>query len=225
MYKNKKSTNPRFLLFFVKERMSSISMVKKTAFGFTLIETVVTVGIFALVMLTITSSVLYFYRVNANAIEQAFAINSSRRGIEFTVRDIREITYADNGAYPVMSIGSTTLSFYSDIDRDSSVELVRYFLNGDILQKGVTKATGDPAVYNTLNEVVSVISTDVRNVPNAIPIFRYFDNTGTEVTNFTKVTDVAFVNITLIININPSRLPEDFTLQSSATLRNLKINL
>ncbi len=202
-----------------------VGVVKKTISGFTLIETVVVVGIFTVVMLTITSSVLYFYRVNSNAIEQAFAINSSRKGVESTVRDIREITYADNGAYPVVSIGSTTISFYSDIDRDSSVELIRYFLNGDILQKGVTNATGDPAVYDTLGEVVSDISTDVRNVPNAIPIFRYFDNTGAEITNFTKVTDVAFVNITLIININPSRLPEDFTLRSSATLRNLKVNL
>jgi prepilin-type N-terminal cleavage/methylation domain-containing protein len=199
--------------------------IQNSANGFTIIETLAVISIFAIIMVAIVSSVQYFYRSNTNAVEQAFAINSARKGIEFMVRDIREAIYSDEGSYPVISINPNTFYFYSDIDRDNSIERVRYFAEGTDIKKGVTDSTGDPPLYVDANENVSVISDSVRNLSQGIPVFTYFDSQGSEITDIASTTDVVFVKVNLIVNINPNRLPNEFTLRSSATLRNLKISL
>lgn len=193
--------------------------------GFTIIETLVVIGVFTLVMLAISSSILYFYKSNTITLEQAFAINSARKGIEFMTRDIREIIYSDEGAYPIISIGANSFYFYSDIDRDNSIERVRYFMDGTDLKKGLTEAVGDPPKYLDGNEVISAISDSARNIEQGISVFKYFDEQGNEIVDYDKISDVAFVKVNLVVNINANRLPDEFTLRSSATLRNLKINL
>jgi hypothetical protein len=62
----------------------------------------------------------------------------------------------------------------------------------------------------------------VRNVTQTEPVFRYYDTAGNEMTDLSRVTDITFIVIRLVVNINPNRLPNDFVLQSSASLRNLK---
>jgi Tfp pilus assembly protein PilW len=193
--------------------------------GFSLIEVIVLITVFTFAMGAVVTSVLYFYRSNQHTIEQAFAVDSARRGIEFMVRDIREAAYSDAGDYPVISISEDEFSFFSDIDRDNSIERVRYFIDGVNLRKGVTNATGDPLVYDDVNEVLSIVSDNVRNVAQGISTFVYFDDQGVVITDFNNITDVAFVRVNVVVNINPDRLPNEFTLRSSATLRNLKTNL
>lgn len=190
-----------------------------------MIETMVVIGVFALVMIAVSSLILYFYRSNTITLEQAFAINSARKGIEFMVRDIREMVYSDEGAYPIININGNSFYFYSDIDRDNSVERVRYFMQNTDLKKGLTEAVGDPPKYLDSNETISTVSDSVRNIEQGINVFKYFDNQGVEITDYAKISDVAFVKINLIVNINTNRLPDEFTLRSSATLRNLKTNL
>lgn len=200
-------------------------MQKHRVKGFTVIEMIIVIAMFSMVMLAIASSVVFFYRSNASALEQAFAVEHAQKGINVLVRDIRETIYSDEGSYPVISIATSSFSFYSDIDRDASVELTRYFIDGEELFKGTINATSGSPVYDPANEIIVSVSDDVRNWAQDTSVFRYFDDTGTEILNFTNVTDVAFVEVTLIVNINPSRAPNEFTLRSSATLRNLKTNL
>lgn len=199
--------------------------IKNSANGFTVIETLVVIGVFTLIMVAISSSILYFYKSNTVTLEQAYAINSARKGIEFMTRDIREMIYSDEGAYPIISIDANSFYFYSDIDRDDSVERVRYFLDGTDLKKGLTEASGDPPEYLDANESISVISDSVRNIEQGISVFKYFDPQAAEITDYSNINDVAFVKINLVVNVNPGRMPDEFTLRSSATLRNLKTNL
>lgn len=196
--------------------------MKKNLRGMTMIETIVTIGVFSMVMIAITNSVLYFYRANETAIEQSYQIDSARRGVGLMVRDLRETTYAENGAFPLSSIGSTSLTFYSDTDRDSAVERIRYSLSGIILSRAVTEPVGDPPVY-TSAAATSSVSLYVRNEDEGVPIFRYFDANGTELTDYAHdIADVVSVKVDLVVNVLPLRAPEEFTLRSSATLRNLR---
>ncbi len=190
--------------------------------GFTLVETVVTVAIFTLAMTLIIVSLLVFYRSNTYVMEQSFAINNARKGVEFMVEDIREAAFSESGSYPVISAASTTISFYSDIDTDNETEQVRYFLNGTNLEKGVIGPTGNPALYNPINEEIQTVSQEVRNGALGIDIFEYYDSTGALVADLNQITDIAYIRVNLVINVNPVRLPNDFTLRSSVTLRNLK---
>jgi len=193
--------------------------------GFTLIETLVVITVFTMIIGGLIASIKIFYRSNTFTLEQTFAVNNARKGTEFFVRDIREATFGDDGGFPVIAISSSSLSFYSDVDRDNSVERIRYSINGELLEKGITQPSGSPPIYNLNTEATSTVAEHVRNWEDDVTVFRYYDDTGTEITNFTNVIDVAFITMNLIVNINPIRLPNEFTLRSSATLRNLKTNL
>jgi len=187
--------------------------------GLTIIETIVYIGVFAVVMGAVSGVIIYLYRTNAYTIQQSYAINSARKGVEIITREIIEATYSDTGAYPVVSAAEQSFVFYSDIDKDNKIEKIRYFLDGYNFKKGETESTGNPLVYEDVNEKVIVISEDVRNGADAI--FNYYNASSTEVTDLGQLADIRLVRINLIVNIDPERPPEEFTLRSSSQIRNL----
>ncbi|NTV22736.1 MAG: hypothetical protein HGB03_04250 [Candidatus Yonathbacteria bacterium] len=192
--------------------------------GLSIVETIVTVAAATVVLIGLISFVLSLYRTNIYAVEQSFAINSARRGIERMVRDMREATYSDEGAFPIIFASPYEFYFYSDVDRDDNVERVRFYIENGLLKRAQTKAVGIPPTYPGNADTTSLVSDHVRNVVNTIPMFRYYDTAGNEVSNLSHVTDIAFVVVHMIVDINPYRLPNDFVLQSSASLRNLSEN-
>ena len=187
----------------------------------TLIETVVWIAITLSAMLAITTSVQYFYRTNAYTVEQAAAITSAQRGIESMVKTIREAAYASDGAYPIISLATSSISFYADIDDDPFIERLRFFIQGGALYRGVIDPSGDPPVY-TNPEVISEISEYVRNNAQNVDAFQYYDLDGNLMTDFSDILEVRFVETTVVVNINPNRMPNQFTLRSTAALRNLR---
>lgn len=194
----------------------------RTQHGLSLVETVVVTAIFTLIIVALFGSVQLFYRGNSYTLEQALAVNSARKGVEFLVRDLREATLSDEGNYPIIKMGSTTLQFYSDIDDDMSVERVRYTFIDGTLYKAVTQPSGTPPTYLNADEATSTIAEYVRNEEDGIMLFEYFTNEGEAITDYSDVADVVFIRVNLVVNVNPQRLPNEFTLRSSATLRNLK---
>lgn len=187
--------------------------------GFTIIEMLVYIAIFTFAMGAVSGLLIYFYRSNTYVLQKSYAINSARKGIETMSREIREATYSDVGAYPVIEAQSQSFSFYSDIDRDENVEKVRYFLDGTNFKKGETKASGQPLVYDEADEVISIISDNVRN--GAESIFTYYNASSTEVADLGEIADIKLIKTTLIVDVNPVKAPENFTLTTSAQIRNL----
>jgi len=186
----------------------------------TLIEALVWVSIFTMAMLALTTSVLYFYRTSDYAIEATSATASAQRGVDLLVRTIREASYASDGAYPVVSIATSSFIFYADIDSDSAIEQVHYYLSGTSLTKGIVDPTGDPPSYSA-SEATSTVSEYVHNADEGASLFTYYDASGSEVTDYTKIGDVRFVTVNLLVDVNPIRSPTIITLRSSAALRNL----
>ncbi|NTV44393.1 MAG: hypothetical protein HGA67_01705 [Candidatus Yonathbacteria bacterium] len=196
--------------------------VLATTRGLTLVETLVAIAAGTATIIALSGFVLSFYRTNTYAIEQSFAVNSARRGIERMVRDMRETTYSDEGAFPIITASPYTLYFYSDVDRDTNVERIRFYLENGLLKKEQTKSVGDPPTYTGGTTVTTVVSDYVRNSALSVPLFKYYNAAGVEITNPSNIRDVVFVTVNVVVNINPLRLPSDFSLRSSATLRNLK---
>lgn len=188
--------------------------------GFTLIETVIAISLSALVMVAVFGFVYYFYRTSGYNLSQIAAVNSARKGMETMIREIREATYSDEGAYPIKQAQNQSFTFYSDIDKDMNVERVRYFLENNILKKGVLKATGDPPKYQEEDEEIRILSRDVRNGGEAV--FKYYDKDNNLVADLGKYTDIRLIEIKLVVNTDPNRPPGEFTLKSNAQLRNLK---
>ena len=193
--------------------------------GMSLVETLVAVSLFTLVILAIANTIESFYRFNAYTIAQSYQVNQARRGVDFMVRDIREMTFADNGTFPLVTMNPNAISFYSDIDRDDSVELVAYELSSTTLYKYVYDATGSPPVYSTSTpDQTFIISEYVQNDLQSIDMLRYYDANGVE-TSTSSVTDIRYIDVRVIVNIDPIRDPGEFMLRASASLRNLTENL
>jgi len=191
--------------------------------GFTLVEAIVVTTLFSVLTIVLLESIVRFYSINSYTIAQAAEVDSARRGLELIIRDIREMTFADNGTFPLALMGTSTIGFYSDIDRDNSVEYVRYALLGTTLRKYVYNATGTPLTYSTTTpDETIIVSDNVRNIAQATSTFRFYDDTHKLATATTTVTDIRYVAVQLIVNVDPTRTPGEFTIRSSAAPRNLK---
>lgn len=189
--------------------------------GMTLIEMLVSITIFVLAMVAITSSIRMFYRTNTYAVEQSSAVSSAQRGIESMVKTFRESAYSSNGAYPVLAIGPNDVTVYADVDTDPFVERVRYYISGTSLMRELTDPAGDPLVYGA-SQVTSVVSETVRNIEQGVTSFRYFDEAGVEIVDYSRIADVRFIEMSIVVNVDPNRLPNQLILRSTAALRNLK---
>lgn len=123
--------------------------------GFTLIETLVAIGVFSLVIAATMGFIIISYQTYGFSWQQSVAINEARKGIETMVKEIREANTSDDGSYPIELAMDKEFVFYSDIDKDGEVERVRYFLgttnSGSLSQDCVTFVDGGSCVVSFSN--------------------------------------------------------------------------
>ena len=195
--------------------------------GMTLVEVIIYTAVFGLVMLAVGNGVALLYKSNAYTIAQAYQVQYARRGVQAMVRDIREMTFADDGTFPLARMEDNLIGFYSDIDRDDSVEYVEYELEASTqLTKRIYNATGSPVTYNTVTaDETLILSEYAQNLIMGTSTFSYYDTNGNLATSTTGVTDIRYVQVRPIINVDPIRSPGQFELRSSAALRNVMDNL
>lgn len=202
---------------------------KQTQRGFSLPELILAVGMISIVMTSMYFFIQQGFTLQRYSYEQSRAIGEARRGVETMIREIREIQTADNGAFPIVHADDNEFAFYADIDKDYANERVRYFLDGTVLKKGTIEPRNNPSGYFQADEVVTVLSQHIHN--ESIPAFRYFDGSWPNGTSTDPLltpagpTEVKFVSLTLVINVDPDLPPANFTLTSDVTIRNLKDNL
>src|SRR3989344_2187611 len=192
----------------------------ETTRGMTFIEVLVWISVFTIAMLAIVSTLLSFYKTNTYTIEQADAVTYAQRALEQIVRTIREGAYSSQGAFPIVSLAENDFVFYADVDSDALIERVHYYISGTNLMRGILDPTGDPPDYVGV-ETTSIIAEYVRNTAQGISLFRYYDEIGSEITNYANWTAVRFVTVNLAVNVNVAALPNQLTLSSSAAIRNL----
>lgn len=193
----------------------------------TLAETLVSVALFTILMLVVTNGIQRMYTYNAYTFAQAYQVQNARLGMQALIRDVREMTFADNGTFPLAVMDEHEIGFYSDIDRDNSVEYVTFGYGATTtIVKSIYNATGSPPTYDTSTpDEVITLSRYVQNNLQATSTFYYYDASGTQVTNPFNLTDVRYIESQIIVNIDPIRDPGQFMLRSSAALRNVKENL
>ena len=198
--------------------------------GLSLVEILVTLGIFLFVIVLVWLFIKQSYNVQSFAFGQTTAITEAQRGVETLVKEAREALPGDTGAYSLVKADDFEFIFYADYDRDAAVERVRYYLAGSDFTKAVTEASGNPLQYLPGNEAATVISKYVRNEANE-PVFTYYDGnySGQEsdlaLTTPANPLELKLVHINLKINVEPDKAPVDYTLESDAQIRNLKDNL
>jgi prepilin-type N-terminal cleavage/methylation domain-containing protein len=196
--------------------------------GFTLVETLITLGIAVLLGVVLNALFANVFKLHRTVSEDLLANGNARRAIKTMTSELRTASPSNLGAYNLEKTGTSSLIFFSNIDTDSYVERVRYYVEGSNLKKGVIKPTGNPLSYVSGNETVTTLVERVVN-SSSTPLFQYYNRayTGTSspLSSTSSVSEVRLVKTELRIaqhGTNTST-PEIYTTQ--VNLRNLKDNL
>lgn len=170
----------------------------------------------------LSGMIQFFYQKNAFLLEQTAALDNARRTILDAIHSIREASYGNDGTYPISAAATSSMTFFSDLDNDGSVERVRYYLSNETFYRGVTDSAGFPPSYAGRPEATTTVAFHVRN-SSSTPIFTYYNNAGVPLSaTSTNVAAVSAVTISIWIDLNPNRAPNTFNLSETATLRNLR---
>ena len=195
--------------------------------GMTLIEMIIVTSMFSILMIALGHTTSNLYKANAYNIAQSGEVFNARRGVQSLSRDMREMTFADDGTFPLARMEEHIIGFYSDIDRDNSVEYVEYELSTTtIFIKRIYNATGTPVVYDTsVADETYTLSEYVQNIVDGNRTFFYYDTNGEISTATSSVTDIRYVSAELSVNVDPLRSSGQFKLRASAALRNVIDNI
>jgi len=197
-----------------------VYLEKKTK-GMTLIEVIVTLAILVASMGIFTLLFLRSWEMHKFSFSVAEMQVKSTQALGGMVDTIRNARQADNGAFLLASVDDNELVFYADVDTDSDVERVRYSLSGNIITQEVRNPTGDiPPQYPSGYEMASTVLSDVRNTGSE-PLFRFYDNTNTELTGNFSVNDVTMVSVYTHFDEDENNPPDSMEIQSFASIRNL----
>jgi len=131
--------------------------------GFTLIESLVTIVVIALLMGATAGFIVISYKTYGYTWHQSLAIGDAQRGIDIMVREIREAQYGDDGSFPIEKAEDKEFIFYSDIDKDGATERVRYFLgtvgSSSQVKECVTYSDGGSCVVNFSNFLTGTLTS------------------------------------------------------------------
>ena len=196
--------------------------------GFTLLELLVALGIFALVIGSVTAIMVDAFRNNRIIWKQLERQTDGRKVLQQIVDDVRRAEQSSTGAYAIESAGANELRFYTNVDLDGYKEKVRFFLDGTNLKRGIIKPSGTPLTYNPANEQVIVLARNVTNLAKGVSIFTYYNQnyTGTEeaLTQPVTASNVRMVKVFLELEDDPNKTPVALSVQSMAEIRSLKSN-
>lgn len=195
--------------------------------GISILEVLVAIAIFLMVSTATMEIFMWGFRGRDIVWEQLSTQNEGRKIVQDFVNQLRRAGQSAVGGYAIESADNQQIVFYSNIDMEAWRERLRYFLVGTTLKVGITRATGTPVSYNLEDEVVTEIVHDVANTTT--PLFYYYDENYTGVTNTTMsapidTTEVRLVGIKLLLEEKPNVAPAPFAIETKVSIRNLKTN-
>ena len=187
----------------------------------------VVVSIFIMFAGTIAELLMWGNHGKDVVFEQLSKQNDGRIASQNFLNDLRRASYSSIGAYPIELASSSQIVFYSNVDTDSWKERVRYFVATTTLKRGITKPTGNPLGYNSVNEIVEEVARDLNNTTT---LFYYYDQNYDGVTNTSTMSmpiDIAkirMVGIKLWLDLRPNVSPAPLYIEGKTEIRNLKSN-
>ncbi|MEK7552678.1 MAG: hypothetical protein AAB505_01050 [Patescibacteria group bacterium] len=195
----------------------------KHKLGFGLLEFLVTLGIFVIIIVVLTSFQTNIFSQNNLLNNSLVADSEMRTAMKRLIAELRGAAQSDTGAYQLAVASGSTMTFYSDIDSDGLHEQLRYFVDGTTLKRGVIKPTGSPLAYVSGNEQVTSL---IKNLANPTQVFSYYDDnyTGSESALVAPIDipNVRLAKITFTVDADPTRPPAPLTLTSQVAIRSLK---
>lgn len=200
----------------------------------TLIEMVVSISIFSLIMVLIWGWQKDVFSINNLLLNRISIQDNLRKTIKSFIDEVRSAQFSATGAYYIEEANKDEFIFFSDIDHDSTIERVRYFLDDHRIKKGVIKPSGQPVTYNPADENIKELINYIVNTDDEVFFYydKNYDGQGDPLTEQCEtppcpfdILTIRLVKISVTINQNPDRPPESITETSQISIRNLKDNL
>ncbi|MBI4160260.1 prepilin-type N-terminal cleavage/methylation domain-containing protein [Candidatus Wolfebacteria bacterium] len=193
--------------------------------GVTMIELLIALGI-ATIAASVVGYFTHFILTSGTYFTQTIKAQQEVQDLFRAITpEIRGMGPSALGGYPIASATSSSITFYSDIDKDGSFEQIRYFVSGAALKKGVIVPTGNPAVYNPASEAIGEM---VHNMAaTGTPVFSYYNSaySGSEAPlNLPiDIPAVRVIKISILTQEAGQATPLSFGIE--LTPRNLRSNL
>lgn len=192
--------------------------------GFTLIEILVAITVatgILFVVGTFSINILNFNNVLTPTFQAQQELNLTLQSMAL---EIQSMSPSSIGSYSISQVGTSTITFFSDIDDDGLFEQIRYFLSGTTLKKGVLKPTGSPLSYVVANEKINDVVHDIY-ISNPV-IFSYYDGnyTGSEspLPYPVDISKIRLIGVDLFVKNSNLNSPISFSLKLMP--RNLRGN-
>lgn len=194
--------------------------------GFSIVEIIVAVSIFSLIIVALGTFQKDVFFLN-NVLRNSISASQDAQVIMRTIaKELRTASRGADGSFAIVAAGTSSLTFYSDIDADGIAERVRYFIQDTQLRKGIIKASNPPYTY-TGSESFSTLIYNV--VATTTSLFSYYDGTyagtTTPLSNPVTFANVRLIKVQVTIDADPQRSPVQRTYTTQISLRNLKDNL
>jgi type II secretory pathway component PulJ len=213
---------------YKSHRLSAFHFTLYAHSGFTLVEVFISLAIFVSVMVAITAFLINIYSNNRTASGSFQTAQDAQVILKTMLTQLRQASTAVNGAYPIAIAGTSSITFFSDVNNDGLTDEVTYSLIGSTLYSTVIKASGSPFSYNMANQATSSILTNVRN-SSSTPVFQYYDQnyTGTSspLSLPINIPAIRLIKISLALDVLVNQAPAVRTYTTSVSLRDLKTNL
>lgn len=196
--------------------------------GFTLVEITIVLFGFALIVYGLIALVSNIIVSSSKQTGLLSDVDQARKVSSQITSELRNAQIGSNGAYALDTAGAQQIIFYSNADKDNSVERIRYFWQNGQLFKGITEYNG--STYNTSTEAIYSVQKNLANGSN--PIFVYYADTYAGVSGQNplsqpvNVMQVKFVQTNIqIFNKGGVKNINTYTVTSGGAIRSLKTNL
>lgn len=197
-----------------------------TTQGFTLMEFLVALGIFVMIGGLLANFQVDTFQYNRQTQERLSADHDIRQALKKITADVRAAGPSSTGAFPIAQAASSSLTLYANVDSDTLVERVRYYVTGGVLKRAVLKPTGAPLGYTGTESETTLVSF-ITN-PNG-NIFSYYgaSYSGTTSPMYQPVNplSVRLVRVMMTVDQNINRPPDAVSGETQVSIRNLKDNL
>ena len=195
--------------------------------GFTLVETLVAITI---LLIGTAATTLLFSKMMKN---KAYALEMGRssfvvsRSVGDLTQYLRRARQSDAGAYPIVSASDNDLVFYSDYDKDGKTERLHVYLSNGKVYMGVRSPSATyPVTYTAGDESTTQLADHIVNT-SSDHMFSYYnkdypaDIVNNPVATPADVSVIRLVKISLKINIDLNRAPDNIQQETFVELRNL----
>jgi type II secretory pathway component PulJ len=196
--------------------------------GFSLAEVLIVISIAVSIVFVVGNLNSNVTLLNNLVSQQLQSRSDIVQTLQIMTTEIRSAQPSQNGAYAIETVATSSFVFYSDVNKNGTIERVRYFLSSSTVYRGLVQPTGTPATYPTSTEVITDIIDNVAPISSSTPIFQYFDATytGTQASLSYPIT-VSIVREILIsfgADVKPKVAPGPTSFSALIDIRNLRSN-